>query len=239
MKNNSMFVLAALVTLWSCGSEQKNPNIGGQTWSSTNLNVDRFRNGDLIAEAKTADEWKQASDNKTPAWCYFLNDSSNSEKYGRLYNLYAVIDPRGLAPAGWRIPSAEDWKALNIEIMNEYCGDDVERANKDNLDPYSIVLCDDASAALKATDGWEEGDVPEGNNSSGLAIRPWGGRSVHGDFFPGGDIRNTGICAWWSSTTTGYEGPTGSEGVSLGFDFTLREDKEIGGVGLAVRCKKD
>ena len=32
--------------------------------------------------------------------------------YGKLYNWYAVNDPRGLAPAGWHVASDAEWTEL-------------------------------------------------------------------------------------------------------------------------------
>jgi hypothetical protein len=32
--------------------------------------------------------------------------------YGKLYNWYAVNDPRGLAPTGWHVPSDDEWTIL-------------------------------------------------------------------------------------------------------------------------------
>ena len=60
--------------------------IGNQVWMAENLNVDRFRNGDPIKEAKTEEEWVQAGNNGTPGWCYYNNDPANGLKYGKLYN---------------------------------------------------------------------------------------------------------------------------------------------------------
>ena len=60
--------------------------IGIQEWSVDNLNVDRFRNGDLILEAKTTKEWMESGENGKPAWCYYENDSKKGDKYGKLYN---------------------------------------------------------------------------------------------------------------------------------------------------------
>ena len=90
----------------------KSVKIGKQTWMSGNLNVDRFRNGDPIPEAKSDEEWRIATNTRQPAWCYVYNDPKNGEKYGKLYNWYAVNDPRGLAPKGWKVASDEDWKNL-------------------------------------------------------------------------------------------------------------------------------
>lgn len=106
--------------------------IGNQVWMTENLNVDYFRNGDSIPQAQTNEEWEKAGLNKQPAWCYFDNEPANGEKYGKLYNWYAVSDPRGLAPIGWHIPSDEDWKTLT-----DYLGGE-----------------DDAGAKLKGSSGF-------------------------------------------------------------------------------------
>src|ERR1043165_1390179 len=86
--------------------------IGTQTWSTKNLDVSKFRNGDAITEAKTAAEWMAAAEQRKPAWCYYNNDASNGKKYGKLYNWFAVSDPRGLAPDGWHVPSDAEWITL-------------------------------------------------------------------------------------------------------------------------------
>jgi len=69
--------------------------IGNQVWMTKNLNVDKFRNGDPIPHARTDEEWKKAGENEEPAWCYYESDTRNGEKFGKLYNWYAVNDKRG------------------------------------------------------------------------------------------------------------------------------------------------
>jgi uncharacterized protein (TIGR02145 family) len=86
--------------------------IGGQVWMSENLNVDRFRNGDPIPEARTAEEWERAGLNRQPAWCHYENAPANGSTYGKLYNWYAVTDPRGLSPKGWHVPTDAEWTRL-------------------------------------------------------------------------------------------------------------------------------
>jgi uncharacterized protein (TIGR02145 family) len=86
----------------------KSVKIGKQEWMAENLNVDKFRNGDQIPEAKSDKAWKEAGEKGQPAWCYYDNKSINGKKYGKLYNWYAVNDPRGLAPDGWLIPDETD-----------------------------------------------------------------------------------------------------------------------------------
>ncbi len=86
--------------------------IGNQIWMTKNLDAITFRNGDTIFEAKSEEDWKKASKLHIPAWCYYDNDSENGRKYGRLYNWYAVMDERGLAPLGFHIPNNEEYNLL-------------------------------------------------------------------------------------------------------------------------------
>jgi len=145
--------------------------IGDQIWMTKNLNVDKFQNGDPIPHVESAEAWKQAGKNKQPAYCYYDNDPSNGEKYGKLYNWYAVNDPRGLAPAGWHIPSDEEWTTLT-----DYLGGE-----------------DVAGTKMKSTSGWDHGG--NGTNESDFSGLP-GGNRISGGKFTG--IGNDGDC--WSST---------------------------------------
>jgi hypothetical protein len=78
-----------------CKSGDQNPlcRCGKKRGETEKPNVEKFRNGDVILEAKTDEEWRMAGDNKLAAWCYYDNNN-NSGKYGKLYNWHAVNDPR-------------------------------------------------------------------------------------------------------------------------------------------------
>jgi uncharacterized protein (TIGR02145 family) len=93
-------------------AEFKTVTIGSQVWMAENLNVATFRNGDTIPEVKSAADWLAAYRAESPAWCYYNNDPKNAEKYGKLYNWYAVNDPRGLAPVGWHVPTDKEWQTM-------------------------------------------------------------------------------------------------------------------------------
>lgn len=79
-------------------------------WTTKNLNVSRYRNGDIIPQVSNPSEFGQLT---TGAWCYYNNDPSNGQIYGKLYNWYAATDPRGLAPKGYHIPNDSEWKTLS------------------------------------------------------------------------------------------------------------------------------
>lgn len=158
--------------------------IGSQVWMTKNLDVSIFRNGDPIPEAKTAEEWKKAGENNQPAWCYYENDPANGAKYGKLYNWYAVIDSRGLAPVGYHIPTDKEWT-----ILTDYLGGEEE-----------------AGAKMKSKNGWHENG--NGTNNSGLLGVPAGLRIYDGTFF---DIGKSS--AWWSSKEF-YMGSAWNRGLS-------------------------
>jgi uncharacterized protein (TIGR02145 family) len=128
--------------------------IGDQVWMSKNLNADKFRNGDPIPEAKTDEEWIKAGENKQPAWCYYDNDPANGEKYGKLYNWYAVNDPRGLAPVGYHVPSDSEWKQLiknlaeNIEFL-----DTAEERIKQLMDKANEIGFSALPSGARSNDG--------------------------------------------------------------------------------------
>ena len=94
-------------------------SIGRQLWASRNLEVTTFRNGDPIPEVRSELEWKRAAKLGQPAWCYFENKQENGVHYGKLYNWYAVNDPRGLAPNGWHIPTKPELHEL-VEYLDSH-----------------------------------------------------------------------------------------------------------------------
>ena len=102
-----------LTGFFTFGQELK---IGNQVWAENNLNTSVFINGDTIFRATNSQEWITASENGIPAWCYTNNNSFSQQE--KLYNLHAIKDERGLAPNGWKIPTAEEY----IELINFYGG---------------------------------------------------------------------------------------------------------------------
>ncbi|MBU3714820.1 MAG: hypothetical protein FGM46_07720 [Ferruginibacter sp.] len=190
----SFFILFTFAFLLS--SQAQTVTIGKQVWMSENLNIDKFRNGDLIPEAKTEEEWVKAGEKGKPAWCYYDNDPKNGEKYGKLYNWYAVNDPRGLAPKGWHIPSDDEWT-----ILTNFLGGAKVAGDK-----------------MKSKTEWKDGG--NGSNSSGFLGLPGGSRANNGTFY------NVGSGDYWWSSTEGSASSAWSRflyyynGKANGYDFT-------------------
>ena len=175
MKNRIIVlgIIAACIALSGCtNSSNQGIEIGDQVWMASNLNVTHFRNGDVIPQAKSNVEWRRAGENGEPAWCYYNNETNNGKRYGKLYNWFAVTDPRGLAPEGWRIPNNDDWDIL-VKYVSEQ-----EKPSK----------------ALKesGTKHWTEPNS-KAHNSTGFTALPGGYRSGYGTFQ---GINSNGF--WWT-----------------------------------------
>ena len=93
--------------------------IGTQNWMLKNLDVTHYRNGDRIPQAKDPGKWMNLT---TGAWCWYNNDSTLGAVYGKLYNWYAVTDPRGLAPIGWHISANAEWDTLSLFLAGKVGG---------------------------------------------------------------------------------------------------------------------
>ena len=83
--------------------------IGNQIWTALNLNVFNYRNGDPIPLVLDSAIWSNLT---TGAYTYFNNDSINYGYLGKIYNWYAVMDSRGLAPSGWHLPTYTELNTL-------------------------------------------------------------------------------------------------------------------------------
>ena len=83
--------------------------IANKHWISKNLDVTHYKNGDTIPQVQDAATWATLT---TGAWCYYENQTANGTTYGKLYNWYAMNDPRGIAPEGWHVPSDVEWVAM-------------------------------------------------------------------------------------------------------------------------------
>lgn len=94
----------------------KTIKIGDQIWCTENLDINKFRNGDIIFESKTDDDWKTAGNKRRPSWRYSCYNLNNKIGYGKLYNWYAVSDSRILAPEGFHVPTMEEFELLRNTV---------------------------------------------------------------------------------------------------------------------------
>ena len=161
--------------------------IGNQEWMTQNLRTSHYANGDSIPQVTERSEWAELS---TGSWTYYNNDDYFVTHYGKLYNWHAVNDSRGLCPAGWRVPSDNDWKTLEQQL--EMPDSELQRMGTRGSE-------DQIGGKLKSTDMqlWREPNRGA-SNESGFSGLPGGNRSETGGFE---GIGSMGL--WWSSTEAG------------------------------------
>jgi uncharacterized protein (TIGR02145 family) len=159
------------------GNQYPTKVIGALEWTTENLKSTRFRNGEAIPVVRSRAEWT-----KSKAAARIAPDSTESRValLGYLYNWHTVNDPRGLCPAGWRVPTHNEWTAITQFLGGEKT----------------------AGTTLKMSTGWTPG-FP-GNNASGFNGRPAGFRAADGSF---GGIGSYGY--WWSATASNINGAWG------------------------------
>jgi len=180
--------------------------IGNQEWMLGNLNVSHYRNGDEIPHVEDPAEWANLT---TGAWTYNMNDTANGPIYGKLYNWYAVNDPRGIAPEGWHVSTNEDWN-----ILVAYAGGDAIAGGK-----------------LKSTTGWTAPNTGA-SDEYGFASLPGESCSDLGAFLAPGA---SGY--WWTSDSNDvdnawYRGMYHNE-ESINNNFVFKK------YGFSVRCVKN
>jgi uncharacterized protein (TIGR02145 family) len=185
-----------------------------QEWTAKNLEVSHYRNGDTIPQVQDPTAWANLT---TGAWCYYQNNTANGTVYGKLYNWYAVNDPRGLAPLGWHIPTNAEWTTL-IDTCLE--GSSVAGSKIKTM------------GTLLAGTGLWGGTANTSTNSSGFSGVP------AGYCFTNGTFANLNAAAfWWSATQSSTS--------NAWYREVDQETDEVSSsnyskkLGISARCIKD
>ena len=211
--------------------------IGDQCWFAENLRTTVYANGDQIPDNLTSGQWVNVGvdvDTEYGATCIYGEGSSTCNnyspdidacnvvalnEYGRLYNGYAVANDYGLCPAGWHVPTNEEWSDLENYI---------DSAGYSDTD-------------LKANYGWFVGfGGGNGSDTLGFSAFPGGRRNNSNGVFE----ESGREALWWSSTFDIGENADGQLLLNgtirrLRYTSSMDETTREGHYGLSVRCLKD
>jgi uncharacterized protein (TIGR02145 family) len=198
--------------------------LGTQIWMTENLKTTTYNDKNSIPLETDNFVWESMT---SPGYCWYDNNKeSYGEKYGALYNWYAVETGR-LCPSGWHVPSDEEWTILSDFLSANgfaYLGTGV-----------------DIAKSMATTWGWddedtESGDIgykPEHNNSSGFSGPPAGRRGGRVSMGLYGSFNLGSRAQWWSSTENN---PNAFTRHLFYYQTDLNRTYSGKSVGLSVRC---
>lgn len=221
MKISKVFIYSVFLINSTVFFAQNYVRIGELFWSQANLNVTEFKNGDPIQEAKNSDEWESFFKQAIPAYCSLNYNSKNDSIHGKIYNWFAVVDRRGLAPEGFKVPSLEDWMKLRF------------RLNYDTI-CKCIPPIMKAGQKLKSSSEWRSDT--KGENLFNMNI------------LPSGYLKNDGLIegrflqvSYWTSTPDNAAGVIGDSYSTYYAIFNHQNtditfDKNFDANGHFVRC---
>jgi uncharacterized protein (TIGR02145 family) len=92
--------------------------LGKQEWMNRNLETRYFSNGDMISTTGTATTNIEQEEKPLYQWAFQYHEDHPEllDSEGRLYTWYTVSDSRKICPAGWHLPSKDDWNGLLVHL---------------------------------------------------------------------------------------------------------------------------
>jgi len=195
--------------------------IGNQEWMAENLKVSHYQNGDAIPTGHSNTDWSNLS---TGAYAVYNDDTTNFNTYGYLYNWYVVNDTQNIAPAGWHVPTDDEYKELEMALG----------MSQSEADGTSWRGTNEGSQLAGNDTLWNSGGLE--NNSefgaSGFIALPSGYRDLNGSYF------NLGSHGYFWSSTTGSGTNSWKRRLSY-FSPAVYRYHYNRKSGLPIRCIKD
>ena len=198
------------------GNVYQTVQIGNQVWMAENLKVTHYRNGDPIPTT-----WSSSDGAHT---VYNNNINNELDTYGTLYNWAAAVDARYVAPAGWHVPSDDEWKELEIFLG----------MSQTQADSPGYRGTNEGSKLSGNSELWIDGALEDNSEfgSTGFAALPGGYLLWGGIYYNIGDVGY-----FWTSTADGngsaWHRRFDSDGSGITRDYGRERD------GFSVRCIRD
>lgn len=215
------------------GNTYSTITLGNQIWMAENLKVTHYSDGTPLVDGTGVGSTN--GDNTTKYFFWYEDDISNKNTYGALYTWAAIMNSypgtknnpgsiQGVCPAGWHIPSDNEWKELELFLgMSE-----------DEIDLTDWRGTNEGSKLAGQASLWSDGAlVNEAEfGSSGFQALPAGYRYDAGLFYGLNDKT-----MFWSTAYTAND-----LAMIRNFRFEhadLRRVLNSTNDGFSVRCVKD
>jgi uncharacterized protein (TIGR02145 family) len=198
--------------------------IGSQCWMKENLKTTAYSNGSAIPNVTSSSAWETLT---TGAYVWYDNDIYWKDRYGALYNWHAIADTNGLCPAGWHVPTNDEWTALT-----DYIGGTVSPHGNELKSCRQVNSPLGGGCNTSEHPRWDEDDNHWGTDDYEFSGLPGGYRALDGVF---NAIGGNGF--WWSSTETfsnaaWFRSLKYSNGHVGKYDYSKRD-------GYSIRCLRD
>ena len=199
------------------GNSYSTVKIGNQWWMAENLKVKKFRNGLPVLQSETNNMWNE----NQSSMCNY----NNSPSAGILYNFYVITDSNNIAPAGWHIPSDQEWKELEQTLGMTAA--DAEKLNWRGAKEGEKLKKEGFQYWRNYTGVWA-------SNESGFSAISDGCRMFSGEFSNPNGPGFMGF--WWTSSSNGEEAWYRHLDYKNANVFRFYGPKKY---GFSVRCVKD
>jgi uncharacterized protein (TIGR02145 family) len=194
--------------------------IFSQCWLKENLNA-----GTMIPGTQN-----MSNNSNIEKYCY-NNKEDSCTKYGGLYQWDEIMQyiiqqgVQGICPAGWHLPTDEEWKVMEGAVDSQYGIGDPEWDFDNDFRGF------DAGTNLKSTSGWKSGG--NGNNLFSFSGLPGGGL-VNDHLFLFNSINGL----WWTSTGGNSSFARGRQ-IHYLHPEVYRSSYHLKVDGFSVRCLRD
>lgn len=213
------------------GNIYRTVQIGRQCWMADNLRTVKYRNGESIQQIPR-DRPPTNVEKRSGLYGIYDHKSYLKEDFGNLYTFATTQDPRGLCPAGWNVPSIEDWAKLFSTVA---------RSNR-NWRGYNAAL-----PLMEANNRYWKRAFPSWNalafngRGGGQFGQRWNRQARRGEGpYRFHSLREIGY--YWSSTGVDPRAGAGSNDVAwvVWLDhLTGLDELPLGkDLGLSIRCLK-
>jgi uncharacterized protein (TIGR02145 family) len=192
------------------GNIYKAQKYGNQTWMIENLRVTKYNDGTPLNYVQDSLEWANShapfgyylglyTSLTPPQYCFVDTSDMGKVKYGALYSWFTAnpTNNKQLCPAGWRVPSLNDWEILrDWLIANDYNYDGTTTGNKVAI---SMATGDWIHNGVVGTPG--DINFSEKKNASNFSIFPNRLRDFNGNFG-----HPNSLSRFWSTNSGNYFG---------------------------------
>ena len=187
-----------------------------------NLKTTTYNNGTSIPLVCACGWWQNLS---VGAYTWLDDNPTWKNKYGALYNWYAVNDSSILCPTGWHVPTDDEWTVLTDFIGGVSNGNMLKSCRMENS-----PLGGDCNTSIHPR--WDHDDVEYGTDDYGFSGLPG---SAADPYYWTPDIGKAEL--WWSSTESipGYAYARKLE-YDWGIVFQAGNEQKW---GMSVRCLRD